>query len=854
MSERMVFINVGGLGGTAQVFADAIHEVSNFSGSVDSTGWPLGDFAALLLQGEALAYGVGTYRLGHNGVASPPVFVGVASTTTSYAHDTAADLTTALITFSGELNNPSINFAQTQRTQTAAVGTGLTGLRFMRPTQDPTVAHDFTELFSRQFLAMLAPFDGLRMLDLSLPNGDSAAAAWLSSTADIGPTSPLDRYLMPVADRRSPLEPIQNSAKAKGVAFEYLIELANPDPRGIKPGQHLYYNMEDWASDEYIQFCFQAMEWGTNGITAYTGPPGAVTAANPRPQPAGGPEFPSLAAGLRFYIEPSNEPWNSDSSFHQGGRYNRLAQKEVVIDGDSDLNWDNLPNTPDNVAIWGRRRFGRLAKRISDIGRATLGDAAFGTRFFPVLMGQHGVTSKVQGEADYIEHKVGRDNVKTVITHIGCGGYRGQNTKNYADNGLTVDQVIGSGIEPEAEPALHLALCATYGVLFGSYEYGWNFGEAAVSDLTKAVKLDPRAGRLTRRQTDDFFWGAPSDGPVHPNSALVNFLAAYSDTLGSWAHALASLDLTGPGAVKYRNLLAARTAWKANPTDGRSTDPMPPLARITGVTIDPITVPIVPGGMITVNGHVLGTNAPISALIYTPNLGSMVGNVATIPAAKNTIQVMVIRARAEGDATVFQDVTLLIPPDATAAPAVPNASFETPSLPLGNNHSFQQGAAVVGGSWTFTGGAGISINGSDISSSNVGTTFGNQVGLIQNNGSLSQMVAGFVAGDYTLTIRAAQRTTNGPNRFALTVLIDGVAVGTISPTDSTYRPYSVPFTVATAGTHTLGFAATNTTGLDLTIFFDDVELTLAGAVIIQPVIPFAGAGYFLTICYSGASA
>ena len=821
MAERSFFWNLNGLNSPSQVFADVIKETANYSSGAGSDGWPTGDFATLLYDADSQNFVNGTHAIRHQGVASPPVFGGASVTEASYAHDATADITTLLATFAaGSVNNAAISFAATQRTQTSAVGTGLVGLQIMRPTADPTVPHGFNELFSRHFLASIKDAKGLRMLDLSLCNGNPAAASYLSQTPDVGPTSPLDRYLMPQADRRFPTEPSQRSSKAKGVAFEYLIALANADPRRIKGNQDLYFNVEDYASDDYIQFLFQAARWGTNGIYAYTGPAGStVTPANPRPQPAGGPEFPGLAPGSRLFLEPSNEiNFNFDQGFEQRPRYSRLAQYEVVLNNDPNgLNWDNLPNTPGNVGLWTGRRVGWLIKRISDIGRATLGDAAYGTFFFPVLMGQNGNAGAIQPALDYLVYKVGIAGVKSVITHLGAAGYRGQNTVDYADGGLTVDQVFGSGIRPEAEPAVHAAIAALYGLRVLLYEIGWNFGEAAVSNLTKAVKIDARAGRLARQTLDDLFYG----------SSLVDIVGMYADTRGSYAHWNTSLNTTGADGVKGQAIIAGGAAWQANPADGRSTDPPVPTAKITGVTIAPITTAIVPGGTLQLVGTITGINGPILTAAWNSTAGAVDGTgLVTIPPAANQAQSFTVTCTSTADSTRSQSVTITVAADPNGPPPVADSSFEAYQFAQPEtNNSHVQGSGITGTPWSFTDGAGISAVNSDFTSSNAQTAYGGQVALIQNYGTITQTVPGWPAGTFTLTVVAAQRTTNGATLMPITVRVDGVAVATITPTDATYRPYTTPAFTLTAGSHAVQFFAT---AANATVFLDNVTLASVG--------------------------
>ena len=77
------------------------------------------------------------------------------------------------------------------------------------------------------------------------------------------------------------------------------------------------------------------------------------------------------------------------------------------------------------------------------------------------------------------------------------------------------------------------------------------------------------------------------------------------------------------------------------------------------------------------------------------------------------------------------------------------------------------------------------------------------------------------AGTYTLSLHAAQRNTPQSPQ-SLEVLVGGNVVGTIQATDTTYREYSVEFTVAT-GQYTITFQGTQAS--DSTELIDELSLS-----------------------------
>ncbi|MCW1883890.1 Ig-like domain-containing protein [Luteolibacter flavescens] len=182
-----------------------------------------------------------------------------------------------------------------------------------------------------------------------------------------------------------------------------------------------------------------------------------------------------------------------------------------------------------------------------------------------------------------------------------------------------------------------------------------------------------------------------------------------------------------------------------------------------------------------------------------------------------------------GDNTVFlENVRILI-----ASPAIPNFSFETPSVGSGSGAYTYTPA---GGSWTFGGspgnGSGIAANGSGFSSP--AAPHGSQVAFIQSLGTLSQTLSGFTTGKtYTLSYHAAQR----PGSFGgqtWDVKIGSTVIQSNGVGSNAFMVYTVNFT-ASAATQTLTFAGTNLLGGDRTVFIDNVTLTPSDA--LQPVAP-----------------
>src|SRR5690606_35375332 len=158
-----------------------------------------------------------------------------------------------------------------------------------------------------------------------------------------------------------------------------------------------------------------------------------------------------------------------------------------------------------------------------------------------------------------------------------------------------------------------------------------------------------------------------------------------------------------------------------------------------------------------------------------------------------------------GDNTAFIDAIAIQP-----VAGVPDFRFEAPAA---GNGPAAYAYRPIGSPWTFTGLAGVSGNGSALTSDNPSAPQGNQVALLQQKGLISQATY-FPAGTYSLSFQAAQR---GGQAQAFQVLVDGVAVGPQSgfqPASSTYTSFtSDSFTVG-AGYHTIQFLGLNPNGGD----------------------------------------
>jgi len=149
-----------------------------------------------------------------------------------------------------------------------------------------------------------------------------------------------------------------------------------------------------------------------------------------------------------------------------------------------------------------------------------------------------------------------------------------------------------------------------------------------------------------------------------------------------------------------------------------------------------------------------------------------------------------------------------------------NFGFETPGLGSGYQYN------PSGGFWTFDGaspnGSGIVCNGSLFG--NPSAPQGVQAAFVQEHGTISQAISGFIPGiNYTVSFFAAERPNNAQS---WNVTVNGTVIASFNPGASatSYVNYTATFT-ATAATETVAFVGTDLAGGDNTVFIDNVRIT-----------------------------
>ncbi len=198
--------------------------------------------------------------------------------------------------------------------------------------------------------------------------------------------------------------------------------------------------------------------------------------------------------------------------------------------------------------------------------------------------------------------------------------------------------------------------------------------------------------------------------------------------------------------------------------------------------------------------EILVDGAPVSSITPSSSYALYTTTTFTVTAGTHTIEILGLDPHG-GDNTALIDQVSIV---AAVSNQPLDPGFEAPSVGAG---TYQYDP--TGSPWTFSGYAGLAGNGSAFTSGNPNAPQGGQVAFIQITGSLSQSVV-LAGGTYSVSLEAAQRAI-GPSNQTFEVLVDGVSVGSINPTGTSYAEYdTATFTVSSGATPSSCWASTRT--------------------------------------------
>ena len=487
------------------IFADTVMQAAAFQKNsnyasfaapapIDAQGWPTTD-ATLPLWSEPREP-EGTYLLRFTGQAQVTDWLGIGGFSvggTAYGqtlpagigYDPSTNTTTAQWIVPATTSTTSgafIGFVNSQRTPDAAVGSGVTNVHLMRPLARASASsHPLGELFTADFKKLVSNFTVIRYMDY-LATYANNQRIW--------------------SDRVKPTDRTQYQAQAgygwqgKGAAWEYAVELAN------ETGKDMWINLPLQVDDDYVTKVAQLLAYGSDGTNPYTAPQ-----ANPA--------YPPLNAGLKVYVEYSNEVWNTYFPMYHTNAV--LAQQEVAAGG-SPLNYDGSTNT----TIWVHRRVAKKTKEISDLFRAVWGDAGMMTRIRPVLEWQYGDALGTGSDGlkfleYYYDNADGRTHVASPqpVGHYLWGGGGAWYALPVNTEASTIPAIYASGMDMElpGTTATNAAWTLAYGLQELGYEGGFYVGannvsvtdSAAQTQLQNDANLDPAAAGFETESINLFF-------------------------------------------------------------------------------------------------------------------------------------------------------------------------------------------------------------------------------------------------------------------------------------------------------------------------------------------------------------
>ncbi len=212
---------------------------------------------------------------------------------------------------------------------------------------------------------------------------------------------------------------------------------------------------------------------------------------------------------------------------------------------------------------------------------------------------------------------------------------------------------------------------------------------------------------------------------------------------------------------------------------------------------------------VLLDGKVIGSFNSLTGTSYSPQTTSSF----TVTAGTHVLAIQGTDLNG-GDNTTFIDQVSVN----QQATSLADSGFEGVVLP-GSGFEYDP----TGSPWAFSGGAGVSGNGTAFTGGNPAAPQGSQVVFLQEQSSISQAVT-FAAGTYTLSFSAAQRGNDGGAQN-LQVLVDGNVVSTFNNLSGTgYSTLTTAGFTVTAGSHVVTIQGTNASG-DNTAFVDQVAIT-----------------------------
>ncbi|MGV3616766.1 MAG: PA14 domain-containing protein [Fimbriimonas sp.] len=442
-------------------------------GPVDGNGYPTTDFDLFVLDGgfaagQNLNGFNGTYRLSFTGQATVTANGGTLSPPT---YNSGTNTTTATLVVTQTHPTISFTFRNTRRTSGSPLGSGVTGMKLMRPTTiGSATPYSESTVFTTEYLAVHNRGTVIRSMDFVGTNGN-IQASW--------------------GDRQLPgnLNYFSGTGygwQGKGAPWEHFILLCNTLDKDA------WVNVPLYATDSYVQ----------------------QLAAMLKAQ---------LEPGRKVFVEWSNEIWNF--SFAQFGQVSGLAQSEIQSNPSSTLNFDGActPGGSYDSGIAVPRYWARRSMQISNIFRTEFGDAAMhdGTspRVFPLFQTQADWHHWISNGLNYLDRYYNNADGNHVGTPRpparffwggGGSGYIHGFPAAIANNaGATVNDIFTgygqSWTNHYNTMAGNAHWCAAFGMKRVAYESGPGEIHGAAENAVRAAQTDSRIKDVWKRCVDEFY-------------------------------------------------------------------------------------------------------------------------------------------------------------------------------------------------------------------------------------------------------------------------------------------------------------------------------------------------------------
>lgn len=441
-------------------------------GPVDQQGMPTTDFDLYTLDGNYISRTSGfdgTYTLYFNGLADVAMaYTGILQ---DQHYDAAANLTTMKLVLTERFPTVQFQFRNTRRTSQSESGTGVTGLKLMRPISvGSSQSYPPGAVFTTDYLAVHARGQVLRFMDFTGTNGN-IQREW--------------------ADRNTPDDLAFYGEVAgywwqgKGAPWEYAILLANTLDKDI------WICVPTYADDNYVDKLAALLKT-------------------------------TLEPDRKIYVEYSNELWNF--AFPQWDHMTKLVDKDLAANPKTSINYDKALIGKDGKTDYGvgvPRYWARRVMQISDIFRSHFGDAAMMSRVRPLFetqaAWQHWISTgllfldRYYNNGDGVGHVTNARAINTYIWGGGGSGYvHGTPDGIGEDAKATVDDIFAA--YEKAWPTQYDTMAAdvywtsAFGLKRVAYEAGPGIdGPSGTEHAAQLAQTDPRMESVYKRAADVFF-------------------------------------------------------------------------------------------------------------------------------------------------------------------------------------------------------------------------------------------------------------------------------------------------------------------------------------------------------------